>query len=86
MIGYRKIKTDQVKIVLDDVALERFERQSSISHSHDKRMVHKLLPDITNIWTLKEPFDEVTTVDRVSERSMRAIERSSSRSKGKRIS
>ena len=63
MIGYRKIKTDQVEIVLDDVALERLERKSPIPHSHDKGMVHKLLPDITNIWALKEPFDEVATVD-----------------------
>ena len=85
MIGYRKINTDQVKIVLDDVALERFKRKSPISHSHDKGMVHKLLPDITNIWALKEPFDKVTTADRVSERSMRDTGIVNSRSKGQSI-
>jgi hypothetical protein len=51
---------------LDDIALEGFERQSSVTHSHDEGMVNKLLPDVADIRALEKPLDEVAAVHRVS--------------------
>lgn len=54
--------TYQVEIVLNNVSLERLERECSITNGHDKGVVHKVPPYITDVRTLKEPFNKVAPI------------------------
>lgn len=54
--------TYQVEIVLNNVSLEGLERECSIAKGHDKGVVHKLSPHVTDVRALKEPFDKVAPI------------------------
>lgn len=54
--------TYEVEIVLDDVPLERLQRQRSVAHGHDERMVDKLLPHVLDVWPLEKVLEEVAPV------------------------
>jgi hypothetical protein len=51
--------TYEVEVVLDDVALERLERQLSIPKTHDERVVDESVPDGFDVWAVEKVFDEV---------------------------
>ena len=58
--------TYQVEIVLNNVSFEGLERECSIAKGHDKGVVHKLSPYVTDVGALEEPFDKVAPIPKLA--------------------
>lgn len=47
---------------MDDIALERLQRQRPVAHGHDEGVVDELLPNALYIGPLEEVLEEVSPV------------------------
>lgn len=54
--------THKIEIVLDNVALERLERQCAVAKAHDERMIYELVPDGLDVVPAEEVLYKVATM------------------------
>jgi hypothetical protein len=52
--------TYKIEIILNEIALERVQRQRPVSHGQHKRVVDKPIPDRGNIGPFEKVVDEVS--------------------------
>ena len=62
-LGRTAKETYQVYVVLDNVPLERVERQAAVAEGHDERVAHEFIPHGLDVRPVEEIFYEIATTE-----------------------